>query len=832
MKPPTYVGPSGPKNAKIVIVGEQPGVVEVQEGRPFVGPAGNELSKCLSSAGIVREKTYITNVIKDLLHPIDWYLIKRSKVIVDFSPDGKRYLEELRQELEEVSPNVVIVLGNVALFALTGKTGITKWRGSILKSTLVPGLKVVASIHPSTIIPPKNVYLNRRLLILDLMRALEESSTREFPEENYELIIRPTANESISYLRWCKELGLKGNRIAFDIEVLGRDVACISFSPTQDSAISIPFVCGGCDYFLLDEETKVWREISSLLSNPEVKKLGQNVIFDVNFLLQKMQIRTRNISDDTMIAHKIYAPDYPAALEFITSIYTKIPYYKADGKQWMKVKDSWDVFWQYNAKDSLVCSIIIDKLLEDLTRQGNLETYQRHIKLIEPLIFMMFRGIKVDIERLNKKREENLQKLQSTRRELTELAGFDLNPNSPQQVANYFYKIKGLKPYVKRGSGGKPTTDDDALKRLARRGYREANLIRRARALRKQNSTYLDEKKFDADGRVRSSYNPAGTKTGRLSSSESIFGTGMNMQNWPRELLSFLVPDDGYVYYAFDLSQVENRIVAYVGGVVQMIKAFEEGVDLHSLTASLIFSKPIEKISDEPGSCELGGGRFSERFWGKKANHSLNYGYGYKSFALSYEIPENEAKWIVERYHTVYAEVRRNYHQMIKESLARKTRHGAMARTLTNLFGRKRVFLDRWGDTLFKEAYAQIPQSTVADKINEHGVIPIYYDQKFREAELLIQVHDSIGFQIPIQVPWKRHAEILFGLKELLEQELHTGSFSFKTPVDLTIGLSLNKSEGKEIKSKDFPSSTDELASILEMYYKELVDGREKEEAR
>ena len=150
------------------------------------------------------------------------------------------------------------------------------------------------------------------------------------------------------------------------------------------------------------------------------------------------------------------------------------------------------------------------------------------------------------------------------------------------------------------------------------------------------------------------------------------------MQNIPHSLLKYFLFDKDYIGYRIDLSQAENRIVAYVGNISQMIEAFENGIDVHKLTGSLIFQKPVEEITDEDGTCALGDGTHSERFWAKKANHGLNYDLGYRSFALLYELQEREAMWIVDRYHMAYPGVRNNYHALVKRLL----REG---RTIENL---------------------------------------------------------------------------------------------------------------------------------------------------
>jgi len=515
-----------------------------------------------------------------------------------------------------------------------------------------------------------------------------------------------------------------------------------------------------------------------------------------------------------MVAQKILFPDYPMGLDFIASTCTDIPYYKADGKRWFKIGGLWETLWHYNGMDSVTCAAASPVQHEDLEKQGNTVTYDEQCRIIEPLVYMMRKGIRVDVEGMKKADVEMKEQIGNLQEQLNSVAGRELNVNSFPQMREYLYGVLGHKPYLKKG---KITTDDIALTRLLRKGVKEAGIAKQIRTLRKLSSTYTDISKIDSDGYIRCSYNPVGTKTGRLSSSEDIYDKGMNMQNWPHHLLKYLLADEGYVYYGLDLSQAENRIVAYIGRIQRMMQAFENEEDVHALTAGLIFDKPVDKISDEEGSSDLGTGAYSERFWGKKSNHSFNYDLGYKSFAMRMEMEERQAKWIVERYHKIYPEVRGNYHTMVRMNLSKD-------RTLTNLFGRKRLFLGEWGDNLFKDAYAQIPQSTVADKINRQGLSYIYYNQeKFSPVELLVQVHDSIGLQLPLSLPWIKHAEILLDIKTSLEAPLDTGAIEFVIPVDIQMGLNLFKKEGKEFKHNEIPLSAPNFAKELEQTYNGLI---------
>jgi DNA polymerase I-like protein with 3'-5' exonuclease and polymerase domains len=252
-----------------------------------------------------------------------------------------------------------------------------------------------------------------------------------------------------------------------------------------------------------------------------------------------------------------------------------------------------------------------------------------------------------------------------------------------------------------------------------------------------------------------------------------------------------------------------------------MIQAFDEGIDLHRMTGGLVFGKSWQEVSDEPGSTTLGGGEYSERDFGKKANHSLNYDFGAPSFALKYEITVKDAKWIVDRYHQVYPEIRGVYHKSIKDQLMKD-------RTLTNLLGRKRTFYGAWEDSLFKTAYAHIPQSTVADYIDKYAINFIWDNRHlWPELQLMIQVHDSVGFQLPLSVGWERHAEIILAIHSYMTTPMSWNEREFTGPADLTMGLTLNKRTGRDIKDHKLPRDPAKLALTLAEKYKELTNAGE-----
>ena len=818
MNASTYVPPKGRPNSTYVIVGEQPGRNEVRYGEPFVGLSGQNLQQCLLQAGIQWTDCYRTNVIKDLDHSLDHYIkfVKGRIPRGIFTAAGEEYLESLKYELAQTTANIIIACGGVALWALCSRVGITAWRGSVLDSTLIPGRKVIPTFHPATWTPEKlydnpSAYLNKHIVTFDLIRAKKESEYPEIRRIDRTLHTEPTFYEAMEYLHTCHTKGLEGNVITYDIELQPKthELSCIGISWNSSEAMCIPFTDARGDYFSPDEEARLMSSFDGIFSDPTIKKRGQNVIFDAHLVLNNYGIRTHNL-EDTMVAQGVLYPEFRKGLDFITSIWTDIPYYKKDGKIWLEGGNEWTRGWEYNCYDVIACAAAHEMQEAELIDQGNYETYQRQVRLIEPLTYMMAHGIRVDkagMERAYREGENEIERLTS---EISTLIGRTINLNSAPQLCDYFYNEKGVKPYVNPDTGA-PTVDVTALTRLSIKGFTEAKLILELRQTQKRMSTFLDTSKIDADGRIRCSYNPVGTKYGRISSSSNIFGTGTNLQNVPHDVLEHFLPDEECVLYSMDMSQIENRIVAAVGNIRPMIEAFERGIDVHRVTAALVLTMlgiptTVDEVTPE-----------QRQEKGKQPNHAFNYGYGYRSFALRYGIPEREAKRIHSAYHNAYPGLKNGYWKGVEDQL-RSTRF------LTTLYGRKIPFFGKWSETLLHEAYSAIPQSTCGDLVNDRGICFTYYneDPDFETVELLTQIHDSIEFQIPLSTPIDIHARVIGKIRDSLEHPLHTPNYSFSVPVDLTVGKCMKKKLGVEIKNTGLRCTHNELVQKLQKAHEKL----------
>lgn len=804
------VPPIGPPNARILVIGEAPGRYEDTSGKPFVGQAGQILDAILHSVGLNRHELRITNVLKR--RPADndltpYFNIKR-KGDVRTDEIFDMAVADLHEEILRGNHNVLVPMGNAALWAVTGLTGITKYHGSILKSNIpnVAPIKVIPTIHPAATI--RNFFYTYDILY-DFEKIAQDMHFPEIIVPNRTLRILPSFDQFMAYIRECN--GYK--KIGFDIEVVRGEVYCMALAKTPYDAMCIPLRHNGQPYMTPSQEAILWQATALLMENPDVVKVLQNAAFDFGFLNRRYGIIIRPIYD-TMIAQSFVAPQLPKGLDYLAATRTREPYFKEDRKLWRNPGMDDSTFFLYNCKDATVTLEIVESLEEDLKTLGNVENAQFQTDLCEPLIFMERRGIRFDHPSLYKAKTEATHIRDEAEAKIKEVTG-DINLRSPKQLMDYFYGQLGIAPYTKfiAATGqSRPTIDETALKRLATtHDLKVARLMLDYREQEKLLSTYFGMT-FDDDLRIRGTGNPVGTKFGRFSFSESILGTGTNMQNQPPAMQKLMLADKGYLIVSADMAQAENRVVAYIAPDHNMIDAFENGVDLHALTATFIFGGTVEQIIAEnkaKQTVNIGGSRFTKRFWGKKANHGLNYGEGVQMFALINEITRAEAKMIRDKYLVAYPGITL-YWAWVRQQLSKD-------RILTNPYGRSIKILDKEGDSLYKSGYSAIPQSTVPDHLNRFGLMFLY--NNYPEVELLAQIHDSIVFQIPIKAGVMRICQILNELKASMETPIHWKAKQFSIPLDIEIGHSLDKELMHEVTPDNMHSLITQLveeASCLE----------------
>ena len=328
-KPLRQVPGYGPRTAKIVIVGDAPGSYEMAQLKPFVGPAGSVLEQCLHSAGLIRSEVYMTNVIKT--QP------KANKLEAYFNPANGQFtalgyesVEALRDELNELSPNVVVACGQAACAAICGTHKTLKYRGYFFESQgFAKTFKVMPTIHPSAAL--RGNYTYRYLIAADMKKAKNESLNPELTRPERQLVYNfQTVSEVLEWLDYFEQSPV----VCFDIEVLNYELACIGFSSEPNIAVSIPLA----GKWSLEDEALIWLGIQRVLGNPASTKVGQNLIFDNQFLLTRCAIEVRGPLEDTMIAHSIMFPELPKGLGFLGSIYCGTQAYWKDAVKFTNIK--------------------------------------------------------------------------------------------------------------------------------------------------------------------------------------------------------------------------------------------------------------------------------------------------------------------------------------------------------------------------------------------------------------------------------------------------------------------------------------------------------------
>jgi len=541
----TSPGEEGSPERPICILAEAPANHEMKAKRPLVGPSGEIFNDCLHAAGIARHQCYILNI-----WPFQIYKDKQENFVCNnrvlythrhgFTDDGLEAARGQMEKLHACRSNIVIGLGRPALTVLSGdhKKPIMKWRGSPLWSEKFDR-KYIPTIHPAATL--HGVYVWRYLIQTDFAKAALEMDKPHLELPHRELLVSPGLGDVRSFMADCKEAG----RFATDIEVMNHQVSCFSMAFRKDLALTVPFVNKeGAPYWDEDDEALIWKWYAELMGDEEVMKVNQNIIgFDTPFLFSQNNIHTKGPIGDTMIAQHILYPHFKKGLDFIASYHTREPYWKDDGKIWKRIDIPWEVFQRYCGKDSAVALEAWDILSAELTQGGFWPTYNMTAEMVDALTYMSVCGLPVDKDGLERTKVELEQTIAERQASLDEITG-GLNVSSPKQCREYFYGKLGIKPYISAAGG--ISTDDKTMSRIARRaikGSREAKLVQEIRSLRKLKGTYIDVQ-LDSDNRLRCSWNPRGTWTGRLSSSKTIFGTGMNLQNLHPSFKGFIVGGD------------------------------------------------------------------------------------------------------------------------------------------------------------------------------------------------------------------------------------------------------------------------------------------------
>lgn len=779
----------GPRDAKVMLVGEAPADNEMAQGRPFVGGAGQLLEHAASRVGLSVSQCFQTNVC---------HQPAPSKKFENFykkehQPIYIAGLLQLKKDIETVKPNVVVALGTHALLPLAGKKGIDKWRGSILESGLVKGQKVIGTYNPAYAL---RVYEAKAIIELDLKRVGEESDTPLvlLPQRSHNL--DPEAgvlNQIVSEM-------LRADWLAVDIECwldesTGKwKLACVGFSDRPDRSLVIP----ATDAYRL--------HAIRLLVESEVPKVYQNGQFDTT-VLGENGFQTRGYAWDTMYAHHALFAEaasgedemsklagkkrlsvFKKGLAFQTSIYTREPFYKDDGKLW---KESGDIntFYLYNGRDAAVTREIRDAQEREMHDFGVRCVFDHEMAMLPPLMYATKRGIRIDLDQRAKLRAELSVEIENLQKFLDGTAGEPINVKSPD-VKHLMYDILKL-PKKFHPKTGAVTANKDAINELAEKFKHPVLLtILKIRERRDYIERYLDIA-LGQDGRMRCLFDPSGTRSGRLASRTNLDGSGTNLQTIPtrkavgEQIKRMFIADPGKIFVYPDYKQAEAWLVAYMAKCEPLIELLNDPTrDIHRENAVKIFSVPLGAVTKE------------QRYLAKRVVHASNYGMGPdKLVKLCAEdgvfLSDQQAANLMQRYFMVYPEIKGVYWKYVENEIR-------FNRILNTPFGRKRAFFGRYDDKLLREAYSYVPQSTVGD-LGGKAVVRVYNEVQLGMvdlgAEFLLNVHDSILVQCDETMVARTAAAV----QEAMRIPITLDGRTFEIPTDCKVG----RNWGSRIKKAD-----------------------------
>lgn len=580
-----WFGTSGPRDAKIMLVGESWGEDEAVKRVPFVGRAGYELDLMLNEAGLDRNKIFMTNVVAE--RPTDnemEYLFHtnaeaKEKKFADYRGlfPTSFVLEEVRRLyrlIDEVQPDIVIGAGNYALWALTTKastdtkahyardgrrsvkvpTGIMSWRGSQLycegPQHTCPFLPIV---HPSTIF---HMWTVRAPTVHDLrMRVPLAANTGHcrWAAPPRDIVILPTAQQLEDQI---ERLLFQGGTIdlAVDVETKGNLITCVGFAWSKSEAMVVSLFKlenkQFSSWYSIPDEMRVFRAIVRLLSSPQVRIIGQNFIYDQQHFLETFGF----IPDwdfDTMVAQHLCWPGTPKGLDYLSSIYCyHHVYWKDDNKEW-DLKGNFEQHLYYNGEDCIRTYEIKGELAQLIERFGFQQQWTERKAQAKLALRMMNRGVLVDECRRGMMAFELAGKAQTIKawllsiipqRDVDRIEERDPKKKtkrsewvtSPAQQKSLFAAM-GMKVPTNRKTG-EPSLNEEGLIELKGKHPEFTRIFDALLDLRSINvfhKTFISAEK-DRDGRWRSSFNIAGTETFRWSSSKNAFGRGLNLQNVPK----------------------------------------------------------------------------------------------------------------------------------------------------------------------------------------------------------------------------------------------------------------------------------------------------------
>jgi len=651
----------GRPKSRVIIIGEAPGAAEEETGEPFRGAAGKVLDQALRESGLAELDPYITNAVK--CRPPD-----------NRTPDRDEWescSDFLRAEIAAVRPDGVLLLGNVALRAVYGVSGITSKRGVPLPLTnkqqsagITNEMHVMATVHPAYVLRNPGQLstfsedIKRFYRLLDGSLAVVEVKTRAVTTESalravcaylakQPVLSYDVENRDVPWTEhtYGSESGLKG----------GWGILCLGISADGETCFVIPLLHPDSDF------RKGWKRllrtyVKPILERPGVKLVAQNGKHD-NVQLAGAGVFVEHTFDIMLAAH-LLDENRPKNLGFLSQTLLGADVYKGglDLKPEVIMRADLRNMMRYNGTDTGYTWQLREKLIPELQKQPRVKRLFQHLMMPASNMIQQveYAGWYVNKERAYDRIDELQGMIDKQLKVLGKgKNGFTGNPNSTQQLGRWLFSSKkrgglGLSP-MEMTATGNPSTKEAVLLHYHEVPQIQALMRYRTLQLKWMNTCLIPwVGRLDARSRIHTTYKLYNTVTGRLSG---------DLQQVPRDpfIRTIFGAPPGRKLISADYSQVELRIAAHCAQERRMMRAFQLGEDLHMVTAMALTGKAAEDVGRE------------ERKKAKPVNFGFLYGmypkkfqaYAFENYGVSFTMAE--AELAREQYFSMFPDLQRWY---------------------------------------------------------------------------------------------------------------------------------------------------------------------------
>ena len=533
-------------------------------------------------------------------------------------------------------------------------------------------------------------------------------------------------------------------------EIVSLDTETTSTHPIDAELVGLSFSVKENEAFYVaipanrEQALKLVNIFKPIYESDKILKVGQNIKYDME-VLHNYGITVQSPMFDTMIAHYLINPelhhnmDYMAEtlLHYQTIHIEELIGPKGKHQKSMRDLDPKDVY-EYAAEDADV-TLKLKNVLEPKLKDVNAEKlfWDMEMPLVPVLADMEMTGVCLDTNSLKETSELFTKRMEDLEKKIYDEAGEKFNISSPKQVGDILFGKMKLVDKPKKTRTGQFVTSEDVLQQLRSNAPIVANILD-YRGLKKLLGTYVDAlpKLINPrTGHIHTSFNQTITATGRLSSSDP------NLQNIPvrdddgKEIRKCFIPEPGCLFFSADYSQIELRIMAHLSGDENMIEAFREGFDIHRATAAKIWHESMDDVTD------------AQRKKAKQANFGIIYGITTYGLAQRMEIPNNEARQLIDDYFKTFPKVHA-YMEKAKEEARQK----GYAETL---FGRRRYLPDINSHNGTVRGFAERNAINAPIQGSEADIIKVAMIRIWRRfkaegirSKMILQVHDELNFSV------------------------------------------------------------------------------------